>query len=593
MAVDDTKDHKEIADLGEKKLTFHGKDDVITLAKIQPDTDRFTKKDEDCSYEYIYSYAELNGEKTAKVTAEDLTKDSTLTFVYQVKETSLPVTRTVKLVIRDTDGKAIKTFARVGVTFESRKAKRTVDSFVSYAKDVEELKETENHRYEFKEARLNGKAFEEISAKDVTAGDTLTLVYEKVDKKEAVKVTATAVDENGKTIAGHAEEELPDFDRTLTLDDPEKAPLSIDGYVYVDAKIDGTVITSLKKEKVEGEDDEDDSFAWSYVADGKTVDIEEDTDITLEYQAQKAVTLNVTYVDEFGDPIGDDYTDLALDGDRFDEKNILKLEAGEDKPLQETIQVAQDESGKKIIQYTFEDAFIKVGLKKTEINAIQRTKISGSDQKNDGAKYAYAVLFEGSDNFTDLDEDTTVYLQYNGGRKRLYTYEDDSVKVTAILQHADAIPDDAEFVVTPITKDSSDYNYNAYMEALNNSEADSEFDDTNTLLYDIAFLGHAIDTDGNTSSKVIEYQPSEGSVKIEVTFCDNQLSKTLGAENDSEITVTHLPLKNEAKAVSNTTKEATDINAEDVEIETIKDADVSTTDNAIDFTAKSFSVFGL
>lgn len=608
VAVDDTKDHKEIADLGEKKLTFHGKDDVITLAKIQPDTDKFTKKDEDCSYEYIYSYAELNGKKTAKVTAEDLTKDSTLTFVYQVKETSLPVTRTVKLVIRDTDGKAIKTFARVGVTFESSKAKRTADSFESYAKDVEELKETENHRYEFKEARLNGKAFEEISAKDVTAGDTLTLVYEKVDKKEAVKVTATAVDENGKTIAGHAEEELPDFDRTLTLDDPEKAPLSIDGYVYVDAKIDGTVITSLKKEKVEGEDDEDDSFAWSYVADGKTVDIEEDTDITLEYQAQKAVTLNVTYVDEFGDSIGDDYKDLALDGDKFDEKNILKLEAGEDKPLQETIQVAQDESGKKIIQYTFEDAFIKVGLKKAEITAIQRTKISGSDENSNGAKYAYAVRYEGSDDFTDLDEDTTVYLQYNGGRKRLYTYEDDSVKVTAILQHADAIPDDAEFVVTPITKDSSDYNYAAYMQALNDNadklseegtdtdaSADSKdlYNEDNTLLYDIAFMGHPTDEDGNIDTgKTIEYQPAKGYVNIEVSFKKDQLKEDLGAEEDQDVTVAHLPLKDAVKAAHDTTKDAKEISANDIQVEKVN-SDVNVEGKTASFSADSFSTYAL
>ena len=623
VAVDDTEDHKKIADLGEKKLTFHGKDDAITLAKIQPDTDRFTKKDEDYSYEYVYSYAELNGEKTAKVTAEDLTKDNTLTFVYQVKKTELPVTRTVKLVIRDTDGNAIKTFARVGVAFESSKAKRTANSFESYAKDVEELKETEDCRYEFKEARLNGKVFEEISAKDVTAGDTLTLVYEKVDKKVAVKITATAVDENGKTIAGHAKKELPDFDHVLTLDDPEKAPLSIDGYAYVDAKIDNTVIASLKKEKVDGAEDEDDSFAWSYVADGKTVDIEEDTDITLEYQAQKAVALNVTYVDEFGDPIGEDYKDLTLDGDRFDEKNILKLEAGEDKPLQETIQVAQDESGKKIIQYTFEDAFIKVGLEKTEITAIQRTKISGSDENSNGAKYAYAVRYEGSDDFTDLDEDTTVYLQYNGGRKRLYTYEDDSVKVTAILQHADAIPDDAEFVVTPITKDSSDYNYAAYMQALNDnadkiqegsnditSEEESNdvesdrtedlYRDDNTLLYDIAFMGHPVSEDGTIDQdKKIEYQPAEGYVNLSVEFKNHQLRDNLSTTDAENVGVIHLPLSETIKKTVDATKEAKNISSSEIQVEPTDasailangDTQTESDPDIVTFKAENFSLY--
>ncbi|MBR4090613.1 MAG: hypothetical protein IKK28_07065 [Mogibacterium sp.] len=51
--------------------------------------------------------------------------------------------------------------------------------------------------------------------------------------------------------------------------------------------------------------------------------------------------------------------------------------------------------------------------------------------------------------------------------KDKYTYEDSRVKVTASLEDASAVPDDADLVVTPVTKDSKNYNYDAYMEALN------------------------------------------------------------------------------------------------------------------------------
>ena len=46
--------------------------------------------------------------------------------------------------------------------------------------------------------------------------------------------------------------------------------------------------------------------------------------------------------------------------------------------------------------------------------------------------------------------------------KRVYTYEDSKVKVTATLQYADAVPDDAVFKVTEITPDTKGYSYDTY-----------------------------------------------------------------------------------------------------------------------------------
>lgn len=73
--------------------------------------------------------------------------------------------------------------------------------------------------------------------------------------------------------------------------------------------------------------------------------------------------------------------------------------------------------------------------------------------------------------------------------RRIYSYEDDYVEVTAILQRADAVPDDAILVVTPVVQDSEGYNYDAYMDALNDASDESkEYTSENTLLYDIAFM---------------------------------------------------------------------------------------------------------
>ena len=51
--------------------------------------------------------------------------------------------------------------------------------------------------------------------------------------------------------------------------------------------------------------------------------------------------------------------------------------------------------------------------------------------------------------------------------KRVYEYSDKNISVKATLERADAVPDDAELVVTPVTPSSTDYNYAVYMDALN------------------------------------------------------------------------------------------------------------------------------
>ena len=164
-----------------------------------------------------------------------------------------------------------------------------------------------------------------------------------------------------------------------------------------------------------------------------------------------------------------------------------------------------------------------------------------------------------------------------------YVWKDGKVKVTAELSDADAIPDDAELVVIAVDSKSDSYDYDAYMDALNEN-ADSKYDATNTLLYDIAFI-----KDG------VEIQPEAGTVSVTFEFLDNQLSDSIGAKKASDVNVIHLPLKDKIKDKYDTTADAKEIDADDVEVEALTKKDnelaVSVKKEKVTFETSDFSVY--
>ena len=204
------------------------------------------------------------------------------------------------------------------------------------------------------------------------------------------------------------------------------------------------------------------------------------------------------------------------------------------------------------------------------------------------------------------DKNLTASEQIDEARKdatkREYSYEDDLVSVTATLDDPKAVPDNAEFRVTPVTKDSTAYNYEAYMNALNDdaaassdSDTEKQYTDENTLLYDMAFIYpvEEKDEDGKVTQKKVEVQPAEGAVKISINFKKDQLTKSLDAEKDSDVEIKHLPLTDAVKESNDTTADAIDISADDVKVEDVKNADVSVNSQNAEFKADSFSVFAL
>ena len=219
----------------------------------------------------------------------------------------------------------------------------------------------------------------------------------------------------------------------------------------------------------------------------------------------------------------------------------------------------------------------------------------------------------------ETETETETLIQQD---KKVYTYEDAQVRVTATLEKEGAIPADAVLRVTPVTPDGDGYNYDAYMDALNESAAQSApetagesdvpeddavqpgmkklsgdalsktYNGANTLLYDIAFIAPEYDKDGNPiegSSK--EYEPTEGSVSVSIAFKSNQLSDGLSASADQDVAILHLPVSEEAKDGSMATSEITNLSAEDISVEKVQ-ADVSVTgQESADFEVSHFSVF--
>lgn len=210
----------------------------------------------------------------------------------------------------------------------------------------------------------------------------------------------------------------------------------------------------------------------------------------------------------------------------------------------------------------------------------------------------YAIADDGftiSSEIADIDDvNATVDFTIVGSKvnnKREYTYADSNVSVVATCEYASAVPDDAIFRVTPITEGAI---YDAYMEALiKKSEEDgTAITEENTLLYDIAFLLPKKDEDGNViEDEFVEIEPEVGSVDIDIKFKKSQLSDEIGATDAEEITVTHLPISEEAKANADTTLDA-DITADDINVEPVE-ADVEVNENGVDevsLTLDSFSV---
>ena len=221
-----------------------------------------------------------------------------------------------------------------------------------------------------------------------------------------------------------------------------------------------------------------------------------------------------------------------------------------------------------------------------DINAQESNQDSADEVESEDAVSDEQQDEQSAEDVAEAEE-ASAEQSKDADSKTEYVYSDNDIEVTATFSDASVMPDDAVLVVTPVTSTTDGYNFDAYMEALNESvgaskdnggkglfsklknsdKAAKQYTEDNTILYDIAFI---VDENGEKT----ELQPEEGTVSINMQFINKQLTEHLGAETSEDVQLIHLPLREAVREDYNTTKEATDIKASEIEVEPV-DVEVS------------------
>ena len=218
---------------------------------------------------------------------------------------------------------------------------------------------------------------------------------------------------------------------------------------------------------------------------------------------------------------------------------------------------------------------------------------SGEAASDQNTSEAPADADTASEASTEGKTQTTVVPEVR--EQKEYTYEDDDIYVVAILDSAEAVPDDAQLKVTAVNASSQDYNYDAYMDALNANSEEKEYTSENTLFYDVAFLYEEKDAEGNGTGRIIEYQPDFGAVNISFTFKQNQLNDQIetGSAADQDLEILHLPLTDSVRESVDTTADATEITENDIRVESVQNEQIDVDGGNVEFKVTGLSVIVL
>ena len=173
-------------------------------------------------------------------------------------------------------------------------------------------------------------------------------------------------------------------------------------------------------------------------------------------------------------------------------------------------------------------------------------------------------------------------LEEKENRKTIYIAFGKGVKVTATLEDANAVPDDARLRVTEIDDDEM---YAAYLEAMDEAEPEIEHTKDNTVLRDISFIMK--DEDGEET----EYEPTEGSVKITIEYLENHLQDWFGIDDAAEVKTYHLPLAEGVKAEGEKTIDVQNVKASDINVQELN-SEVKT-EKTVEVEVDSFSMFAM
>ncbi len=475
--------------------------------------------------------------------------------------------------------------------------------------------------YEFKEATIDGDVitalsvkkndddiryyeatFSDDSTEEIKEDKTVVLTYTLLEEEEAeeIVITASYVDEDGESISEDQTLEIKD---SITFEDDAA---EIEGYQFKKATIDDSVVTKIavvKSDDAEeaseaSEDDEKEDAADAAVyyeatlEDGSTIEIKEDKTVVLTYavsETKSSVVLTALYVDKAGEEIAES---KALNLGK--ETEVSKLEPEEiDGYFYQGLFYEENEIVK--ITPVFEEDEDKKSDDKDSESDKADEKSEDTPDSDEESKLITGYKLETSDGESvELSEDAEVKFTFvKASQETEFTYSDKKVNIKVVTNKKNVFPEGVELKGTEVTKETEKYNYDAYMEALNdNAEAIAKdagqdvattYDDSNTLMYDIAFM-----YEGK------EIQPAEGAVSISLEFKNKQLTNDLSVVSEEDVTVVHMPIKEEVKEQSeiSSTSEATDITAGDIEVKTLTDATTELNNvEKVEFSEDNFSVF--
>lgn len=418
---------------------------------------------------------------------------------------------------------------------------------------------------------------------------------EKINLAQDVVLTVSYVDGKGKVLADEKEISLSE-----SIDFASEAKV-IEGYVFKEAAIDGAAVKCITAKK----DDNDHKYYEVELVSGDVIEIKENKTVILTYTSEGAeeeeiltaaesVKLTTRYIDNNGEEI-QEATELNVTKEIEFNEDFEELIEGY---FYEGVFYEENEIAKitPIVEEQASDA-------ETEEEDVEEAS-DNSDESEDADETSEAteVIVTGYDITTksgdviSVTEDTEITFKYlKACEETEFSFEDNKVTVKIATTRSGVFPEGIQLKVAEVTPESANYNYDAYLNALNeNADAIANesgkdgaetFSENNTLMYDIAFI-----------YEDKEIQPKEGSVTVTMEFKDQQLSDGLAADNSEDLAVVHLPIKEEVKEATEiaTTEEATDITSEDIKVETLTEASAEVGDEQkVEFTSDTFSVFAV
>ncbi len=385
---------------------------------------------------------------------------------------------------------------------------------------------------------------------------------------EETTFTLRHVDEEGNALS---EDEPVQIEDTLLLDEAEAA--SFAGYALTKITVGDEPAEAIVRKTAEAQTEEEENenpaqgFYWAAVQDGEERPLSGEVLISYVYHRVSAGHVTFTLVDESGEELNPEkYSGIELP----DRTEIPLADAG-NPPVADVRRIIRLSDA-----YSYESdrcRYVRAALGTKDGRVIRALRVTPAAGEKEGPIVSYT---EDGESYTALEEDTTIFLHYDSPdwTRAKYSYSGNGMIVTATLSSPGAVPDNAEFRVTPITGGEA---YDAYIRALDESTGFAHHAG-NTVLQDIAFLVKDAET-----GEEVEFEPTEGSVSIRIRFTEGQLSER--AADASMMHVRHLMLPEPVKEQYPTTMQAS-FDAGDVVTETVE---ASASGDVVEFSLDSLS----